>query len=516
MTVPTIIRYVSWEDGSNQQLEKDEKRRVASVIFLTITQLTMAFDAVAQNGLLSLFEQYFNVSDTTAATFSTVSNALSLMSMVFLFLFGDRLKRKHLLTCSIALWLLCNILSLFSTPSAFWLFLLTRTISSACWSIFVVLSPVIISDMFKDEILGKALMFNSLANYLGGAISSSITSWFKSTGLPWQAGLIPGPILVMVLLLLLVIVMPGKRHHAKLREGEYIFDTKNLLKIKSFILLTLGASFTSFYFRAHGVWMPSLVEKAWNTSGGVYLGLTHSGVSTLNILVELLGVIIGLPLLVWLAESTQYATGPSFFRKHGGYARAIPSIILILALTSIGLSAGEMSSLDKSYVVLALMTFFLAFSASPIVTLVTQMILNVVPPKQKASAIALTRLVVSLLAGWSGQLVGVLSDILRGGATDAIEDFGSLRRAFYILLASLVLAALLFFALIKTYPEDVIRSKMLIEQEDDEMDDEVHEKERKPLLRRQRSREPVRQRADTVFDRLSRRNTMDAGYSLMI
>ncbi|GMR59560.1 hypothetical protein PMAYCL1PPCAC_29755, partial [Pristionchus mayeri] len=517
MTV-TIKRYgVSFDDEQPIRIEKDETRRIASVVFLTITQLTMAFDSVAQAGLLPLLEQYFNISATTAATFSTVANGLSLMSMVFLFLFGDRLPRKHLMTCSIALWLLCNILSLFSTPTAFWLFLLTRTLSSSCWSIFVVLSPVIISDMFKDEILGKALMLNSLANYLGGAISSSITSWFKWTGLPWQAGLIPGPILVMVLLLLLVIVMPGKRHHAKLREGEYLFDTKNLLKIKSFVLLTLGASSTSFYFRAHGVSIPSLVEKGWNTTQEAYLGLTYEGVHSLNIIIELLGVVIGLPLIVWVAQSTQYATGPSFFRKHGGYARAIPSIILLLILMSIGLSAGEMSSLDKSYIAFSVLTFFLAFVASPIVTLVTQMIINVAPPKQKASAIALTRLVVSLISGWSGQLIGLLADMMRGGSMNPVDDFGALRKSFYFLLSFLVLAAILYFALIKTYPEDVIRSKMLMETEDEEMDDEVEEaKERKPLIRRQRSREPVRQRADTVFDRLSRRNTLDAGYSLLI
>ncbi|KAF8387548.1 hypothetical protein PRIPAC_76690 [Pristionchus pacificus] len=499
MDKPAYKRCVSFENDPKK--ERDQNRRIASVIFLTITQLTMSFDAVAQSGLLSLFEQYFNIADSTAVTFSTVANALSLVSMLFLFLFGDRLPRKHLMTFSIALWLFCNIISLFSTRSAFWLFLLTRTISSACWSIFVVLSPVLISDMFKDEILGKALMLNSLANYLGGAISSSITAWFKTTGLPWQAGLIPGPILVMVLLLLLVIVMPGKRHHAKLREGEYIFDTKNLLKIKSFLLLTLGASFTSFYFRAHGMWMPSLLQMGWNTTDGVYLGLTQSGVTTMNILVELVGVIIGLPLIVWLTESMQYATGPSFFRKHGGFARAIPTIILVLILGSIGLSIGEMSSLDKSYVVLATVTFFLAVVASPIVTLVTQMILNVAPPKQKASAIALTRLVVSLLAGWSGELVGLLSDILRGGSTEEVEEFGALRKSMYILLSLLVVGALLFFALIKVYPEDVIRSKMLIETEDEEMSDEVYDSERRPLIRRQRSREPVRQRADTVMRR---------------
>lgn len=38
----------------------------------------------------------------------------------------------------------------------------------------------------------------------------------------------------------------------------------------------------------------------------------------------------------------------------------------------------------------------------------------------------------------------------------------------YILLSLLVVGALLFFALIKVYPEDVIRSKMLIETEDEE------------------------------------------------
>ncbi|GMT12485.1 hypothetical protein PFISCL1PPCAC_3782 [Pristionchus fissidentatus] len=516
MVQHTIKRYVSFEEPQPKKAEKDEKRRIASVIFLTLTQLTMSFDAVAQTGISSLLQNYFNISDSTKTTFSTVATSLELMSMLLLFLFGDRLPRKHLMTCSIAAWLVCNILSLFSTPGAFWLFLLTRTVSSACWSMFVVLCPVIISDMFKDEVLGKALMFNSLANYLGSVISSSITSWFASTGLPWQAGLIPGPILVMVLLLLLVIVMPGKRHHSKLREGEYLLDTKNLFKIKSFLLLTFGASFTSFYFRAHGAWLPSLIEKGWNTSSGAYLGLTHSGVSSITIIIELLGVIIGLPLLVWIAESMQYATGPSFFRRHGGFARAMPAILFFLALVTIGCSVGELASMDRSFIGLAIFTFFLAVAASPFVTLITQMLLNVAPPKQRASAIAATRLVVGLLAGWSAQLVGMLSDILRGSSAEAVDDFRALRISFYTLLAFLGIAAMLYFALIKVYPEDVIRSKMLIDFEDEEMDDEVLEKERKPLIRRQRSREPVRQRADTVFDRLSRRNTLDAGYALLI
>lgn len=120
------------------------------------------------------------------------------------------------MTFSIALWLFCNIISLFSTRSAFWV---SVKLCSMHWTIILYSSysfsleqfPLLAGQFssfsvrfsyrtcsrvifisttrktkkrmkYSDEILGKALMLNSLANYLGGWASVSY-QWTSNVSL---------------------------------------------------------------------------------------------------------------------------------------------------------------------------------------------------------------------------------------------------------------------------------------------------------------------------------------------
>ncbi|GMT10843.1 hypothetical protein PFISCL1PPCAC_2140, partial [Pristionchus fissidentatus] len=104
--------------------------------------------------------------------------------------------------------------------------------------------------------------------------STSISSFFITSSLPWQFSLIVGPSLSLVLIAPMWILFPGTEHQSKFVKRRGILDSLNLFSIKTFFIMTIGMSLGAFYLKSFFFWMPSFLLSAWSQTPSVYEGIS--------------------------------------------------------------------------------------------------------------------------------------------------------------------------------------------------------------------------------------------------
>ncbi|GMS80563.1 hypothetical protein PENTCL1PPCAC_2738, partial [Pristionchus entomophagus] len=277
-------------------------RRILSTFAISTTLCMMKYDGAAIDGVIPLMQNYFSITDSRTALLQTMATVASSIALVVVGIIGDRVEKRSFVLLSISLWLLLNGLSIFVPGNMYWLFLSLRTLADVGESVVGALTPVIYSDFYKDRALGRALVANTLANFIGMISSTSISSIFLTSGMPWQTALLPSLAIIIPLFLILLFAMP-KTSATKHQSRGYIGDIKHLLSIKSYVLLVIGASLSSVYGKAVTFWMPTYVFYAWTAAGEAVFGsVPYAGVMTLNSMLSLAGSFVGIPLFMFIAE----------------------------------------------------------------------------------------------------------------------------------------------------------------------------------------------------------------------
>ncbi|GMT12483.1 hypothetical protein PFISCL1PPCAC_3780, partial [Pristionchus fissidentatus] len=232
-------------------------RRILASFAISGTLCLMRYDQSALDGVIPLMQQYFGITDSRTALLQTLSTVTSSLALVVVGIIGDRVEKRYFVLFAVSLWLLLNGLSIFVPASMYWLFLSLRTLADIGHSICSALAPVIFSDFYKDRSLGRALVFNTLANFIGMISSSSITSIFLTSGMPFQAALLPSLAITLPLFVILFFAMPKSAAQHKHLSRGYIGNVKHLLSIKSYVFIVLGASMSNIYGKAISFWMPT-------------------------------------------------------------------------------------------------------------------------------------------------------------------------------------------------------------------------------------------------------------------
>ncbi|GMT23988.1 hypothetical protein PFISCL1PPCAC_15285, partial [Pristionchus fissidentatus] len=168
------------------KIHKSEKWKIFILTFSLISINSLSgYDTFAVDGSLPLIKNQFAINDSQSALINTLSSITHSLSLALIWIFGDFASGKYLLSTSVFGWCISNILSLSCGSASFWLFIVFRSISSAFNSIFGVLIPVILADLFEDAELAKALTCLSLSEIMAGIFSTSMTSWIIISSLPW-------------------------------------------------------------------------------------------------------------------------------------------------------------------------------------------------------------------------------------------------------------------------------------------------------------------------------------------
>ncbi|GMR59558.1 hypothetical protein PMAYCL1PPCAC_29753 [Pristionchus mayeri] len=473
-------------------------RRILSTLAISTTLCMMSYDGRALDGVIPLMQKYFSITDSRTALLQTLGTVTSSVALVVVGVIGDRVEKRSFVLLAISHWLLLNGLSIFVPQGMYWLFLSLRTMADIGHAVVGALTPVIYSDFYTDRSLGRALVVNTLANFIGMISSSSISSIFLTSGLPWQTALLPSLAITLPVFVLLLFSMPKTSTSPIHQSRGYIGDIKHLLSIKSYIFLVVGASLASMYGKAAAFWMPTVVFYAWSAVGEKVFGsVPYAGVMTINSMLSLGGSFIGLPLFMYIAENWQYGGSLCGGRK---FSRAIPLIVALLQLCAVSTVALNLLTLTSNYVVNMTCHFFLTFFGSPMASLLPMLVLSISPRGQRATAYALLNLLTGLVGSPAAQIVGLISDSYRGEAEDAKTRFDALAFAFYIIMSFFFAASVMYFTMMKYYPEDVRNRE---------------EEEGQPLVSPFDSPLDERRKRDgSIVERaLSRRATMDTVYA---
>ncbi|GMS80562.1 hypothetical protein PENTCL1PPCAC_2737, partial [Pristionchus entomophagus] len=139
---------------------------------------------------------------------------------------------------------------------------------------------------------------------------------------------------------------------------------------------------------------------------------------------------------------------------------AIPLIVAVLQLVAVSMTALNLLTLTTNYILNLVIHFFLTFIGAPMATLLPLLLLSISPRGQRATAYALLNLVTGLVSSPAAQFVGLLSDFYRGDAEDARTRFDAFAFAFYVVMSFFLGASIMYFILMKYYPEDVKRREI--------------------------------------------------------
>ncbi|KAF8366525.1 hypothetical protein PRIPAC_84354, partial [Pristionchus pacificus] len=181
---------------------------------------------------------------------------------------------------------------------------------------------------------------------------------------------------------------------------------------KSYLLITAEASFGGLWGTSYGFWYSSVYLLAWTGAPEVFLGLSFPTVTALNSIVMLSGTLIGVPSILWFAQSWRHGTGPFSGRK--GYTRAYPIVTGVGGIFNFITFVMGVLLMDLNYPAALVNNFVLGFTKSTGLAVSQQILFAIIPSSSRTTAVALGRLIASVVGIPSAQIVGFISDSIRG------------------------------------------------------------------------------------------------------
>lgn len=245
------------------------RRSYIAVAVLCYVNLINFMERYTIAGVLLNIQQFFYISDSTAALLQTVFIcSFLLLAPVFGYL-GDRYNRKYIMIGGLSVWLVTAAGSSFVTQSFFWLLMLLRGMVGVGEASYSTIAPTIIGDLFtgakRSAMICVFYVFIPVGSGLGYVTGAGIATL---TG-DWRWALRITPILGVVGLLLLVFLCPNPPRGASETHGQgvteqtsYKEDIKYLLKNKSYVLSSLGVTATAFLVGALAFWAPTFLSRA--------------------------------------------------------------------------------------------------------------------------------------------------------------------------------------------------------------------------------------------------------------
>ncbi|GMS99589.1 hypothetical protein PENTCL1PPCAC_21764, partial [Pristionchus entomophagus] len=387
--------------------------------------LMTAFSTFRISGIVPLIQQQFNVNDAQTATIRTSSSVAHTATLALVWIFGDVFERRKLFLISVAAWISLCLLAIILGSTSFVIFVAFRSLAAAAASVYGVLVPVMLADLFRDRALGVALMCIAASELFSTHFTNILNSWIVTSGVPWQSGLVAGPFLAVVPLLGLACA--GKTFRSVERSvqrrglGRSFTNAFSIFSIKSYVLLSAECSLRMFFTRAFWFWYPTMLFSAWTYSPSTFLGLSYTTFLTTDVPLVRSGLRISGCGLICFLKSWRHGTGPFSIRK--GFARAYPIVVCVGASIKTLAYVAALLLLDVNAVTCQVAIFLVGLGGAANLNLSQQMMLMVVPSNSRAAAVALSRLVSGIVASPSAQVVGMVSDAIRGDSTLPYDRF---------------------------------------------------------------------------------------------
>ncbi|KAF8367626.1 hypothetical protein PRIPAC_85455 [Pristionchus pacificus] len=262
--------------------------KIVVVILLTSVLFLTAIDSYGID-VVPLVQSHFNISGAEVAVIRTSTSAVNTATLGVMWIAGEAVGRRSLYILSLITWIALTLLSISIGSKSFLLFVILRSLGAAASAVLGVLSPVLAADLFRGRSLGIALMAMSACEIVSGATIAVIySSLIISSGLPWQAGLLPAPVL-------------------------------SLIPLTALVCLLKRALF----------WLPSMILSAWTLAPEAFMGLSYPSVTALNSVLILAGNVIGMPIMLSFAQSSfqSWYHGTGLFSGRAPFRKAYPIVV---------------------------------------------------------------------------------------------------------------------------------------------------------------------------------------------
>lgn len=413
------------------------RKAYLAVIILCFINLINYMDRYTLAGVLKDVKDYYRLDDKEAGLLQT-SFIISYMitAPVFGYL-GDRFERRYILAFGILFWSATTFLGSCIPAQYFRLFIFTRALVGTGEASYSTIAPTVIADLFTDSSRTRMLSLfyfaipvgSGLGYIVGPGVANLIGHWY------WALRVTPGLGVLAVVLCITVLIEPPRGEAeggVSLKTTNVIEDIIEVVKIPSFVWVTLGFTCVTFSIGGLAWWVPDFMTDALEVHGEipdpVYVAMVFG---VITCLAGIVGVVLG-------SLSSQY------FRKTNPMADPLICAYSMLAAVPFvyGACIIAASCIPVSYILIFFGVTLLCMNW----VLVADIVLYVVVPRRRSMAEAI-QITVSHAFGdaCSPYIVGCLSDALSNGDNSPIVKFTSKQYALFLPVFALVLGAACFF-----------------------------------------------------------------------
>lgn len=394
-------------------------RRVAlgGLAALTLVNLLNYLDRYVISALVPDLERaHMGLSDFRLGTLMTGFLVVYMLFAPLFGVLGDRRSRPRAIAAGVVLWSLATALS--GLAHNYFHLLAARALVGVGEAAYGTISPALLADYFPLAKRGRvfavfymAIPVGSALGYIVGGLTSHAYGWraaFLIAGLPglalaaWMLRLTDPPRGVQ------------EEGHAAAEAPAGLALYMSFLRRLPYMLTVLGYAAYTFAVGGLAFWMPTFLER----TRGLSPAQATTGFGAIVVGTGLLGTFVG----GWLGDYWLKSSREAYFWLSALTAlAAVP--VSVLALTA--------SAPALYYPAIVVAELLLFMSTGP----VNSAIVNLVAPAERASAVALSVLVIHTLGD-------VISPPLIGG----LSDLASLGTAVLIVPAAIAACAVLWLA----------------------------------------------------------------------
>lgn len=409
--------------------ERDDSQRAAlfALAVLTFINLFNYLDRWVLSAVLeSIKKSELAFSDTQLGTLATGFIVVYMLTSPVFGMLGDRRRRPPLIAAGVAVWSVATAMAGFARGFAS--FFAARALVGVGEAAYGTIAPALLADHFPIEKRGRvfAVFFAAIpiGSALGYVVGGLVDKHFGWRAAFWFAG---APGLLLALLVWMVREVPRGLHDEGRADPEaaeavaephamtaVLHTGRHLIRNRQYMLTCFGYAMWTFALGGLGVWTPAFMERV--------RGMSREQATVMFGAIVLVTGFTGTFLGGWLGDFFLRRSKQSYLWVCG------LSALAAAPLTFIAFTSPDRRVYLTAMVIAEVLVFA---STGP----VNSAIVNLVAPAERASALALSILIMHLFGDVpSPPLIGYLSDL------------SSLARAFLI-----VPVAVLFAGIIWTY-----------------------------------------------------------------
>ncbi len=421
-----------WQRPAPHQMVPGRARGV--LILLCSINFLNYIDRYLLAACLPLIKEEFSLSDARLGALVTAFMTFYTLSAPIAGLMADRYMRTRILSASIALWSFATAAT--GRAASYSALFLTRALVGVGESGYSTIAPAFLSDVFPKDHRGRALAWFYIA-LPGGAALGYLLGGMLSAQLGWRNTFYIGGVPGLLLALLMLAAREPLRGETDLNSGSILTTAGtqiperqsrhygDLLRNRSFVLITLSMAAFTFALGGVSFWMPTFLSRI----RGIPLATANLQFGLMTAVCGSLGSFAG----GYLGDFfLRYTRSAYLIVSAAGLLLAVPASVV-----------GLLSTNPTTFLVgLALAEFLLFLNYGPL----HAAMINCVHPAIRNTALAVNVVILHLLG-----------DALSAWALGAISDVASLDRAMLIAPVFIVLSAAILLVGIPALPRDIAR-----------------------------------------------------------